>query len=120
MARCQRGLSGSVQVTLLLPLAIGIFLAALQWGMVHWAQATALAAAQQASSTAARGSVEQGRQEGMAVTANGALHDVDLAIRQGATSVSAEVTGNAVRLLPLIDVGVHASVDSPRERITTP
>ena len=43
--RDQRGMSGSVQVTLLLPLAMLVLLAALQWSLLVWAESTALAAA---------------------------------------------------------------------------
>ena len=44
--RDQRGLSGSVQVTLLLPLAMLVLLATLQWSLLLWAESTAMAAAQ--------------------------------------------------------------------------
>ena len=47
-----RGLSGSVQLAVLLPFALGIFLLLLQWSLVTWAEATALAAAQEAARTA--------------------------------------------------------------------
>ena len=43
----ERGLSTSVQAALLFPFALGLFLALLQWGLVAWAESSALAAAQQ-------------------------------------------------------------------------
>ena len=43
----QRGMSGSVQTVIVLPVALGLFLLLLQWSLVGWADATALAAAQQ-------------------------------------------------------------------------
>ena len=49
----QRGLSGSVQVTLLLPLAILVLLAALQWALLLWAESTAMAVAQDSARAAA-------------------------------------------------------------------
>ena len=60
--RDQRGLSGSVQVTLLLPLAMLVLLAALQWSLLLWAESTAMAAAQDSARAAAvlGGSVEDG------------------------------------------------------------
>jgi len=51
--RDQRGLSGSVQVTLLLPLAMLVLLAALQWSLLLWAESTAMAAAQDSARAAA-------------------------------------------------------------------
>ena len=36
-------MSGSVQVTLLLPLAMLVLLAALQWSLLLWAESTAIA-----------------------------------------------------------------------------
>lgn len=44
--RDQRGLSGSVQLTLLFPLAVLVLLATLQWSLLLWAEAVARAAAQ--------------------------------------------------------------------------
>ena len=76
--RKQRGMSGSVQVTLLLPLAMLVLLAALQWSLLLWAESTAMAAAQDSARAAAvlGGSVEDGREAGKnAVTPNGIAKD---------------------------------------------
>ncbi|AQP47026.1 hypothetical protein BW730_05355 [Tessaracoccus aquimaris] len=55
----QRGMSGSVQAVILLPAALGIFLLLVQWSMLAWADAVALAAAEHgAAVTAVHGGTE--------------------------------------------------------------
>ena len=67
-------MSGSVQVTLLLPLAMLVLLAALQWSLLLWAESTAMAAAQDSARAAAvlGGSAEDGREAGRRALFNSA------------------------------------------------
>ena len=54
-------MSGSVQVTLLLPLAMLVLLAALQWSLLLWAESTAMAAAQDSARRRRPGRLRRGR-----------------------------------------------------------
>lgn len=122
MQRCERGLSGSVQVALLLPFVLGTFLLALQWAMLAWAETTAQAAAQDgARAAAAFGSTsEQGHRAALDAAANGSLDDVTVTIHRGATMTSAAVSGKALAVIPLFPVTVESSATAPTERLTRP
>lgn len=99
----QRGLSGAVQTALLLPLTLGVFLGTLQWGMVAWADATAVAAVDHTLLTAAArgGDLAQAREAGLEAT-RGALTDVSVEVRRSGAVVEAMVTGTAnVVLVPV-------------------
>ena len=118
--RNERGLSGSVQVTLLLPLVFGIFLLALQWAMMSWAQATAHAAAQDAARAAAMAgsSVTVGNTVAREATSNGSLEDVSSTVHRGAAETSAVVTGKALVVVPFFPTDIHAEATAPTERLT--
>lgn len=116
----QRGLSGSVQTALLLPVVLGLFLATLQWGMIHWAQSTALAAAQEGAASAARGTQPQGLDSARRLADNGAFSHVSVEVDRGPTRVVSTVSGQALRILPLVDVGVEKSATVATERVTRP
>lgn len=92
----QRGLSGAVQTALLLPLAIGLLLATLQWGMVAWANATAVAAVDRTLHAAAArgGDLVRAREAGSEV-AKGALSDVSVKVWRSGAVIEASVTGTA-------------------------
>ncbi len=120
MDRDQRGLSGSVQTALLLPLVVGLFLAALQWGMIHWAEATALSAAQEAAVSAARGTQAQGVASAQQLAGNGSLSSVSIDVSRGTTTAVSVVSGEALRIVPLIDVTVEKSATVTVERVTRP
>ena len=116
--RDERGMSGSVQVTLLLPVALGIFLLLLQWSLVSWADATALAAAQQGAAVTARldATAGQGRAEARAVADNGSLSAVSVSVDQGRARTSVTVTGRAMSVL--WGRSVSRTVVVPTERLT--
>lgn len=99
--RDERGLSNSVQVAVLFPLGLGVFLALLQWALIVWAESSAIAAAQQGASVAAQlGSTEaEGRQAALEAADNGSLHEVSATIERGPRVTSATVTGRAVVVL---------------------
>lgn len=118
--RDQRGMSNSVQVVVLLPLAFGLFLTLLQWSLNSWAEATALAAAQHAATTsAALGAGEDdGRAAGDDVADNGALRDVVVQVRRGPRETTATVTGRAVTAV--WPSTISRTVVVKTERLTAP
>lgn len=116
--RDERGLSNSVQFTLLLPLTFGILLLVLQWSLVHWAESTALAAAQEGAAVASAhdGSGAAGSTAARQVADNGSLHSVTVAVDRGVSQTSVTVTGTASVLLwsrPVIQTAI-----APTERVT--
>lgn len=94
-------MSQSVQAVLLLPLAVGLLLGALQWGLVAWAHATAAAAVDEGlRETALHGGTEQaGRQAALKVTNNGALSEVTTGVQLAGDQAHVVVKGQAVSLL---------------------
>nr|WP_108871307.1 TadE/TadG family type IV pilus assembly protein [Tessaracoccus timonensis] len=118
--RDERGLSGSVQVSLLLPVVIGIFLLAVQWAMMSWAQTTAHAAAQDAArAAAAYGATEAaGKQAAHEATTNGSLTDVLTTVHRRGETTSATVTGRALVVVPFFPTDIRAEATTPTERLT--
>lgn len=118
--RDERGLTNGVQVTLLLPLAFGVLLLTMQWALVAWAEATALAAAQDGARQAAalHGRAADGERLAWAAVDNGSLLDVDVAIVRGSTLTEAVVSGRALSVVPGWDPGVEKRVQVPSERVT--
>lgn len=116
----QRGLSNGVQVTLLFPLAFGILLLTLQWAMVAWADATALAAAQDGARVAAviNGSEAAGESLAREAAENGSLNGVAVAVTRGAARTTATVTGSASSVLPGYTATVRKTAEVPTERLT--
>lgn len=99
--RDQRGMSSSVQSVVLLPVAIGLLLLLIQWSLVSWAQATALAAAQEAAAAAAPlgASLHEAEALGATVTDNGSLTGARVTVERRGTQIRATATGQAVRVL---------------------
>ncbi|MHA6511884.1 hypothetical protein [Tessaracoccus sp. Z1128] len=97
----QRGMSGSVQAVVLLPVTIGVFLSLLQWSLQYWGEATALAAAQQGAAVAAAfgGSRADGEREAAGVAANGALTGVRVSVERGGRVTTATVSGRTVTVV---------------------
>ena len=116
--RDQRGLSGKVQVTLLLPIARLVLLATLQWSLLFWAGSTAMAAAQDSARAAAvlGGSIEDGREAGRRAIFNTAISDVTVKVDRASTLTIAVVEGAAIRVLPLVNVTVRQEARIPTER----
>ncbi len=116
--RNERGMSGSVQVAVLLPVAIGVFLLLLQWSLVAWADATALAAAQQGAAVTSRldGDRGAGISEAAAAADNGSLSGVSVSVHRGAGRTTATVSGRAISLLWPREVS--RTVVVPNERLT--
>lgn len=116
----ERGLSTGVQVALLFPLAFGVLLLALQWAMLSWAEATALAAAQDGARVAAgfNGSPGHGSTTAASAADNGSLSDVQVAVERGPARTTVTVTGSAVSVLPGLVPQVSKSAELPTERLT--
>lgn len=120
MRGAERGLSGSVQVTLLLPFTIGIFLLALQWAMLSWADATARAAAEDGARVAAEfgSSAEHGKHVALGAAGNGSLSAVSAVVERGAGTTEATVSGRALAVVPFFPVDVQRTASVPTERLT--
>lgn len=114
----QRGLSGSVQAVVLLPLSIGILLSLLQWSLQYWAESTALAAAQQGVAVAATYDGRPGDGEAAAaeVAGNGSLSQVHVSISRGVRTTTATVTGRAVVIVWPREI--RTTVTAATERVT--
>ncbi|WP_296138513.1 TadE/TadG family type IV pilus assembly protein [uncultured Tessaracoccus sp.] len=106
----ERGLSGSVQVTLLLPLVFGLFLLALHWAMLTWAETTALAAAQDAARVAALPDVPDadGEQAALQAADNGSLQSPSVHVHRTPDEVRAVVRGRALGVVPFLPTDVEA------------
>lgn len=117
----ERGLTGGVQVTLLLPFAFGILLLTFQWALMSWGSSTALAAAQDgARAAAAAGAVRSdGVAAASAASANGSLKDVSISVERGPLHTTVTVTGHANSVLPGWASAVQKSVRRPTERLTS-
>lgn len=120
MVKHERGVSGSVQVVLLLPFVLGLFLVALQWGLVHWAQSTADAAARHAVHVASITDPNTGSREGSELLHNGALVNSSLDVTTHGDAITSRVQASAVRVLPGFNVDVHASSTGHRAGVTKP
>ena len=116
----QRGMSESVQLAVLLPLLIGIFLLLLQWALISWAQSTATSAAQESAAAAALHGARaaDGLAVGERALSNGSLSRASVRVEKGATITRSVVRGRAVAVLFPYEVVAEAT--SPTERVTVP
>lgn len=116
----ERGLSQSIQLTLLFPVFIGVFLLGLQWAMHAWASAVALAAAQDGARAAAAYSAQPAAGEHAARQAidTDALQEASVSISRGAETTSVTVSGRALSVVPFFDIAVSKSASVPTERLT--
>lgn len=112
-------MSESVQLAVLFPLIIGIFLLLLQWALVTWARSTALSAAQESAAAAALvgGSEAEGAAAGRAAL-NASLARVSVSVDRGGRLTTAVVRGNGVSILWRYQVVETAS--APTQRVTDP
>ncbi len=120
--RDQRGVSNGPQFILLFPLALGILLLALQWGMVSWANASALAAAQDGARVAAAvdGSASVGESVALAAADNGSLTSISVEVSRGAARTRVTVSASAPSVIPGFIPSVTRSAEAPTERLTHP
>lgn len=117
--RNQRGLSGSVQTTVLLTFVILLFLSGLQWALVSWATTVAHAAAQDGARAAAalHGTEDAGVAIAREAADSPALSDVQVDIWIDFVETTAVVEGRALVLVPFIPARVRAEASAPTERV---
>ncbi len=118
--RDQRGLSNGLQLALLFPVAFGVLLLTLQWAMVAWADASALAAAQDGARVTAvlNGSVAAGESVALEAADNGSLENIGVLVSRGATRTTVTVSGTSPSLLPGVRPAVSKTAHVPTERLT--
>lgn len=118
--RDERGLSGSVQAALLFPLILLPLLLGLQWALHSWANATALAAAQDAAraSAAFGATIADGEAAARLALDNASTTSQQIHITRGATSTQATVRVEAMTVVPLWDATITISATAPTQRIT--
>lgn len=118
--RNERGLSSGVQVAVLFPVAFTVLLLALQWAFVSWAEATALAAAQDGARVAAgfQGSSDSGHRAAGQAADNGSLAGVAVTVDRGPASTTVTVSGTAVSVVPGWAPPVSRTAEFPTERLT--
>ena len=117
--RDERGLSNSVQLTVLFPLAFIVFLAVVQWALVSWASASALAAAQDGAAIAAAfdGSEAAAHEAAALAAGNGTMASFSVHVERGPQHTVVTVQGTAHTLLPDLLGTVEKSVTRPTERL---
>ena len=113
-------MSNTIQLTLLFPLIFAVLLLTLQWAMISWADATALAAAQDAARiTAAHNSTTTaGNTAAVNAADNGSLTDIHITINRGATATTASITATALTVIPGFHHSVTKTAQAPTQRIT--
>lgn len=116
----ERGLSTSVEMSLLFPAVFLTMLLILQWGLHHWASAVALASAQDG----ARAAAGYGSNLGVGLAAarqaiyTDALTEVEITGNRGDLTTTITVRGRALSLIPGWAPSVTKTAMVPTERIT--
>lgn len=121
-AHTARGMSESLQWTVLLPLVLFTVLGLIQGGIwLHGrtvASNAAIAAAEQAALL--DGTVADAQSIAARVASQGGLTDVRVAVAQSATRASATVSGRMPTFVDLGQTLVSEESTRPRERVTRP
>lgn len=107
-------------MALLFPVAFSVLLLALQWAFVSWADATALAAAQDGARTAAGhgGTAAGGARVASMAADNGSLIGADVDVERGAVRTTVTVSGSSVSVVPGWAPEITKSAEVPTERLT--
>jgi len=120
-ARDQRGLSDSVQWTVLTPVLLLAVLGTIQAGILmhghNVAENAAQAAAQAESAYQAGGT---GTEQALAIAESGGLVDTHVAVRRGPTRVEVEVTARIPIFLDIGQSRVAETASAPIEQVTRP
>lgn len=118
----ERGVSASTQTALLFPALFALMLVAMQWSLQLWADATALAAAQEGARRAAEYAAtdDQGAAAARSALGNGAVNDARVVVHRTGAEVIAEVTGRPLSVVPLWQGTVSQTVHAQIERLTPP
>ncbi len=109
-----------MQLTLLFPVAFGVLLLTLQWSLVAWADASALAAAQDGARATGviNGSAAAGESVAREAATNGSLDSIEVLVSRGATHTTVTVRGTSPSLLPGVRPAVSKTAKVPTERLT--
>ncbi len=120
-ARNERGLSESTQWAVLFSLLMFLTLGIIQAG-IHLHGRNVAQRAATAAVDAARGSfgsVADVQQVAYGIARSGGLQGVTISISRGATTVTADVTGNAPAILDIAG-RIHETASAPLERVSQP
>ncbi len=114
----QRGLSGSLQWALLIPVVLLCLLGSIEWAMSARGQSAANEAAWTAAEAVAviRGSKAQAKSAALDVARRGGLHDAATNISCSATTCRVTVSGTVPSLIPMTRPPITATVSLPLER----
>lgn len=115
----QRGLSSSIQLTILFPLFIGIFLLTLQWAMLFWADAAAQAAAEDAAHAAAAygANASDGQRLALEAAATPALQQVRVSASRDSYAAHVTIEAKAFGILPFFPTTIRAEASAPNEHV---
>lgn len=101
------GGSQSIEMVILVPVALLVLFAAIQVALISWAQSIALTAAQQAATAQraydAPGGIGHARAEAFIARTGDGLRDSSITVRAGAERVEVSVSGKALSVLPIFD-----------------
>lgn len=116
----ERGMSSSVQLSLLFPAFLILFFLAMQWSLYYWASTTALAAAQDgARAAAAYGSnLSNGILAAERALTTDALQKPQVSGERGAITTTITVTGHSRSLVPGWKPQITKTASVPTERLT--
>jgi Flp pilus assembly protein TadG len=120
--RGERGAAGSVQLVIIMPLLMGLFLAAMQAAMYYYGRSAAISIAQTGAAAAAaeHGTPADCRAAAATLQAavGDAITDVQITCTRTATRASATVTGQALSVFPGWRSTVVQQAEAPVERPT--
>jgi Flp pilus assembly protein TadG len=120
--RGERGAAGSVQLVIIMPLLMGLFLAAMQAAMYYYGRSAAISIAQTGAAAAAAEHGTPADCQAAAATLQAAvgdaITDVQITCTRTATRASATVTGQALSVFPGWRGTVVQQVEAPVERPT--
>lgn len=120
--RGERGAVGSVQLVVVVPLLMGLFLAAMQAAMFYYGRTAAISIAQTGAAAAAaeHGTIAGCQAAAAALQAQigDAITDVRISCQRTATRATVTVTGQALSVFPGWRSTVTQQADAPVERPT--
>lgn len=120
--RGERGAAGSVQLVIIMPLLMGLFLAAMQAAMYYYGRSAAISIAQTGAAAAAAEHGTPADCRAAAATLQEAVGDaitqVQITCTRTATRASATVSGQALSVFPGWRSTVVQQAEAPVERPT--
>lgn len=120
--RGERGAVGAVQLVVVLPLLMGLFLAAMQAAMFYYGRTAAISIAQTGAAAAAaeHGTIADCQAAAAALQAEigDAITEVQISCRRTATRATVTVTGQALSVFPGWRSTVTQQAEAPVERPT--